>query len=278
MKILITGATGFLGRALVDYYYQNNNEKWIRSNLVLLGHSEKRADFLRRKYNVEVLVGDVNNKSFLEKIFINNKVEKVIHSSAVKYVSVSNENPTYTIETNVFGSYNILTLCQKYGVSNLVGISTDKAINPTTIYGMTKKLMEEMYLEHGFTIVSGVNFFGSSGSVLDVWFEQFKTKKALTLTEKSCIRYFVEIEDVASIVVSSFGKNEIVAPEKVLRVKIGDLLEIFMESFDYSEYIETGLLPGEKIEEELSLGTNIVDAKSEDLRKMISKWKLHNYY
>ena len=59
MAILITGATGFLGRALVERYGQDNSEDWIKSNLVLLGHSEKRADFLRRKYNTKVFVGDV---------------------------------------------------------------------------------------------------------------------------------------------------------------------------------------------------------------------------
>ena len=94
-----------------------------------------------------------------------------------KYISISNKNPTTTIETNIIGSYNLIKMAKKYNVKEMVGISTDKALNPMNIYGMTKKIMEELFIEAGFTIVSGVNFFGSSGSVLDIWQDQILQKK-----------------------------------------------------------------------------------------------------
>ena len=79
-------------------------------------------------------------------------------------------------------------LASKYGISDVISISTDKAINPSNIYGMSKRLMEEMSLENGFTVVSGVNFFGSTGSVLDIWFEQVNADKALTITDPVWLR------------------------------------------------------------------------------------------
>lgn len=275
MATLITGATGFLGQAIVDRLLQDSEKHDSASNpkLVLLGHSEKRADVLRRLHGMPVFVGDIQNEFFLEKIFKSNKIDKIIHTAAIKYVTISNYNPISTVETNIIGSYTLVRLARRYDVEMMVGISTDKAINPVNIYGMTKKIMESMFIEAGYTIVSGVNFFGSSGSVLDVWRGQLKQNKPLTLTDRNCIRYFIGINDVVDLVLGSFGKNEIIYPDTVNKINMGDLLDVFMDIYDYHNFKEVGLESGEKLVEDMWQGIKSVEVDKDYLRKLIKRWE-----
>ena len=269
MKYLITGATGHLGTELVSTLISRGISK---ENLILLGNSEKRSDVLRRKYGVKVKVGDISNLQFLESHFRMNDISRVIHCAAIKYVSISNDNPTRTVEVNVLGSYNLYHLASKFGISDVVSISTDKAINPSNIYGMSKRLMEEMSLENGFTVVSGVNFFGSTGSVLDIWFEQVNADKALTITDPKCIRFFVKTKDMVELILNSFGKKGAVHCEKVYQVEMGKLLESFMKVFKYEKKEITGLLDGEKLVEEIPAGVKVLNATNSHLEDMIQTW------
>ena len=269
MKYLITGATGHLGTELVSTLISRGISK---ENLILLGNSEKRSDVLRRKYGVKVKVGDISNLQFLESHFRMNDISRVIHCAAIKYVSISNDNPTRTVEVNVLGSYNLYHLASKFGIGDVISISTDKAINPSNIYGMSKRLMEEMSLENGFTVVSGVNFFGSTGSVLDIWFEQVNADKALTITDPKCIRFFVKTKDMVELILDSFGKKGAVHCEKVYQVEMGKLLESFMKVFKYEKKEVTGLLDGEKLIEEIPAGVKVLNATNSHLEDMIQTW------
>ena len=269
MKYLITGATGHLGTELVSSLISKGISK---ESLLLLGNSEKRSDVLRRKYGVEVKVGDISNLDFLESQFRINDISKIIHCAAIKYVSISNDNPTRTIEVNVLGSYNLYNLAVKYGVGDVISISTDKAISPSNIYGMSKRLMEEMSLEKGFTVVSGVNFFGSTGSVLDIWFEQFNSDKALTITDPKCIRFFVKTKDMVDLILDSFGKEGVVYCDKVYRVEMGKLLSSFIKIFNHEKKRVTGLLNGEKLVEEIPAGVKVLNANNSHLEDMIQTW------
>ena len=131
----------------------------------------------------------------------------------------------------------------------------------------------EIFLEAGYTIVSGVNFFGSTGSVLDVWYHQLKEGKKLTVTDKRCVRYFVDINDVVNLIFSSFGKNQIVFCKSVYKVELGDLLSVFTEVMDYHNYEELGLLKGEKLEEEIPEEITIIDSDKKTIKRLIQKWR-----
>ncbi len=272
MKLLLTGATGFLGNSILQRINSEPDNKW-KDNLVLLGHSEKRADEVRREYNLPVYIGDIKDNYFLDRIFAENDISTIIHTAAIKYVSVSNDNPISTLETNVVGSYNLVKRAKDYGIKEFVGVSTDKAIMPTNVYGNSKRLMEKLFVGNGYTVVSGVNFFGSSGSVLDVWHKQMIQKKPLTLTDKSCIRYFVEVDDMVDLIFESIGKEGIFYPSEVFEIKLESLLRIFMNIFGYIDYEITGLLPGEKLIEDKSDSSNIIKKDNVFLENIIKRWR-----
>ena len=132
--------------------------------------------------------------------------------------------------------------------------------------------MEEMSLENGFTVVSGVNFFGSTGSVLDIWFEQVNADKALTITDPECIRFFVKTKDMVELILDSFGKKGAVHCDKVYQVEMGKLLESFMKVFKYEKEEVTGLLDGEKLVEEIPAGVKVLNATNSHLEDMIQTW------
>ena len=273
MKLLLTGATGFLGNSILRRIHtEPYNSKWL-DKLVLLGHSEKRADEVRREYNLPVYIGDIKDTYFLDRIFAENKISTIIHTAAIKYVSVSNDNPISTLETNVVGSYNLIKKAKQYEIKNLVGVSTDKAIMPTNVYGNSKRLMEKLFIGTGFTVVSGVNFFGSSGSVLDVWHKQMIQKKPLTLTDKSCIRYFVEVDDMVDLIFESLGRKGIYYPKEVFEIRLESLLRKFMDIFDYPHYKITGLLHGEKLIEDKSDSSNVIKKDDAFLENIIKRWR-----
>ena len=272
MKTLITGASGYFGRALVHRLTNGDCPAgWDPNELVLLGHSEQKADELMRSHMLPVYIGDISRRSFLEKIFQENRIGRVVHAAAIKYISISNVNPIPTIETNIIGSYHLLQLCKAAGVKEVVGISTDKAINPINVYGTTKKTMEYMFLDAGYTICRGVNFFASSGSVLQIWYNQFQKGAPLTVTDKRCVRYFIGVDDIVDLVIRSMGRNEVINPPEVWEVQLGALLDAFMAHYEYDKCKELGLTEGEKLIEEIDTTSKIVPVDAETLRELVSR-------
>ncbi|MAE59870.1 MAG: hypothetical protein CMJ49_00785 [Planctomycetaceae bacterium] len=272
MKTLITGASGYFGRALVHRLTNGNAPAgWDPDELILLGHSEQKADELMRSHIMSVYIGDIGQRSFLEKIFQENRIGRVVHAAAIKYISISNVNPIPTIETNIIGSYNLLQLCKAAGVKEVVGISTDKAINPINVYGLTKKTMEYMFLDSGYTICRGVNFFASSGSVLQIWYNQFQKGAPLTVTDKRCVRYFIGVDDMVDLVIQSMGRNEVINPPEVWEVELGALLEAFMSHYKYDKCKVLGLTDGEKLVEEIDVTSKIVPVDVDTLRELVSR-------
>ena len=172
MNILITGGTGFLGRHIIERCLSKGH------TVVSLSHSEIREKEAQLKYpDVSFYSVDIShNKAVLDRIVKNHDIDYIIHAAAMKYIGICEDNPTRTVEVNVDGSRNIIDVAVDNGVKNVIAVSTDKAINPTSVYGSSKLLMEKMMLENNFSVIQGVNFFFSTGSVLDLW-EGFRRKE-----------------------------------------------------------------------------------------------------
>ena len=193
-NVLITGGSGFLGREIIRQFSHINS-----GNIVAISQSEKRICDINQIYsNVNFYCLDLaNGKNNLEHIIKKHEIDYIIHCAAMKHVSICEKNTYRAIEVNVNGSKNIVDLFQENKLKNLLGISTDKASNPTCVYGTTKFLMEKMFIEKGGSIYRGVNFLFSDGSVLDIWKNQMKKGLPLSINVRNTTRFFIDVESVS---------------------------------------------------------------------------------
>lgn len=198
--VAVTGGTGSFGQAVIKELLKTK-VRVIR----LISRNEYLQVQMRRVFGNDRLhykIGDIREKDTLERIFTN--ADFVIHAAALKHVMTGETNPQEVVKTNVLGSTNVLEVAAKCHVARVLGISSDKAVNPVSLYGMTKGVMEKMFIEANrwawpataFSIMRSGNFFNSSGNVFEVWEEQSKTGE-IYLTDEGMYRYFIETEKAA---------------------------------------------------------------------------------
>ena len=187
MSILITGSSGFLGRQIM----KSINRK-LYKNIICIIHSEKRYkenDFLFE--NCKVYKGDISDKDFISNIFSENKIDYVIHAAAMKYIDTCEKYQNDCINTNIKGTLNICYQAKKHNVKNVLTVSTDKANNPSCLYGISKLASERITISHGFSVYQGINFWNSDGSFLQKWKSALKQEKPVILYNKKHIRFFL---------------------------------------------------------------------------------------
>jgi FlaA1/EpsC-like NDP-sugar epimerase len=180
-------------------------------------------------------------------------VDTVIHCAALKSIQAGQYNPFEFVETNVIGSQNLIDCCMNNKVSSIVGVSTDKAFNPTSVYGATKLLMENLFLTANnykgdkkitFSVVRLGNLFNSKGSVV----EKFKKQNMLIVSDLKCTRFNISLRDAAKMIIAiALLPHPKVYIPNMKAYCLEDLVAIFNKPFTL-----VGLLPGEKLHEELS--------------------------
>ena len=172
-----------------------------------------------------------------------------------KYIEKNEESPLEAVDVNVTGSANIAKLCQELDIP-VLGISTDKAENPSSLYGYTKLLMEQMFLVMGYASYRGVNFFASDGSVIPIWYAQALSSEPLTVRNLECVRYFTPVEQVIEEIIELLEtddlKPSVYLPEYAHSLTLHDLLDAFMSFYDYREFVVGKTLSYEKIHEDIS--------------------------
>ncbi len=268
--ILVTGVTGFLGTALVSALVKNNYK------VIGVGHSESNIKKFELLFGEDVPVHLVDISS--DFVGIKNLIRKfsvdyIIHSAALKHVNICEKNPTRAVDVNVIGSKNIIRAAIECDVKNVIGISTDKAINPLCVYGVTKKMMEEMFLEHNFGIFQGVNFFFSTGSVLDIW-DRLRLEDKPIMFNTTSVRYFCLIEDVCNKIIDLIDYEERFTIDKCYEISIHDLQRAFSTYHNYWNTKEHKPLHVEKDEEDLPLKEiKIIKPKIDQIVKL-----LHEHY
>jgi FlaA1/EpsC-like NDP-sugar epimerase len=199
-------------------------------------------------------------------------VDIVIHAAAHKHVPLCEQNPLEAITNNVGGTIELAHAASRAGVSQFVMVSTDKAVKPSSVMGATKRACE-LFIQFlatrtsmKCTIVRFGNVLNSSGSVLPLWREQIKAGKPITLTDKRCTRYFMSIQDAVELTLGAASLPrgglfvlDMGKPRSMHELAQETLAEnrLYFRGapliFD-NEIVETGLRPGEKLEEELSYG------------------------
>lgn len=263
--VMITGGGGSIGSELCRQVAKMSPEKLIILDVYENGaydiQQELRIQY-QKKLNMVVEIVSVTNKVGLEKVFTEHRPQIVIHAAAHKHVPLMERNCIEAVENNVFGTLNVVELCEKHSAERFMMVSTDKAVNPTNVMGATKRMCEmivQSYSTFGRVKYSATRFgnvLGSAGSVIPLFKKQIASGGPITITDKRIIRYFMTIPEASQLVLQSgaMAKNgELFVLDMGEPVKILDLAEnmIKLSGVDGIEIVETGLRPGEKLYEEL---------------------------
>ena len=284
--ILVTGAGGSIGSEMCRQLCL------FGPKLLLLVEQVENPLFyiereLRDKFpqlNIKAIICNITDKVRVEEIFAKYKPQVIIHAAAHKHVPLMELNPGEAIKNNIIGTQTVADAADKYGALNFVMISTDKAVNPTSLMGSSKRIAE-MYIQnlntksktHFITVRFG-NVLGSNGSVVPIFKEQIARGGPVTVTHPEMKRYFMTIPEASQLVLqaATMGQGgEIFVLDMGEPVKIVDLAKelITLSGFKPGEDIKiefTGLRPGEKLFEELSIkGEDMVQTK----HPKIAVWK-----
>jgi FlaA1/EpsC-like NDP-sugar epimerase len=266
-RVLVSGAGGSIGSEICRQVAQFGPEK-----LILLDQAETPLYEIEKELSARFpalrilpLMADVRDRDKIMLVFEEFAPEVVFHAAAYKHVPMMEYNPAQAVLNNVFGSRNIADAAHRFKVSNMVMISTDKAVNPTNVMGATKRVAE-IYIQAlsrtsrtRFTTVRFGNVLGSNGSVIPLFKKQIAKGGPVTVTDKRIIRYFMTIPEATQLVLQagSMGSgSEILVLDMGDPVRIVDLAEELIRLSGLTPYedidiVVTGLRPGEKLYEEL---------------------------
>lgn len=268
-RVMVTGAGGSIGSELIRQIC-----RYGPASLILFGHGENSIYALERELDrdwpevpYESVIGQIQNGSRLEFIFRTLQPDVVFHAAAHKHVPLMELNPEEAIFNNVIGSRNLVNLAREHGVTHFVNISTDKAVNPTSVMGASKRMVEFLVQdaaraadpEQVFVSVRFGNVLGSRGSVIPVFKSQIQAGGPVTVTHPDVVRYFMTIPEATQLVLqaASQGRNgEAYILDMGEPVRIVDLARelIRLSGFEPDTEIPirfTGLRAGEKLFEEL---------------------------
>jgi len=274
-RVLVTGGGGSIGKELGRQICRFTPEK-----LTLLDHSEYGLFHLNLELKekwpgleIELVVADIRDREKIDKIFRKLKPEVVFHAAAYKHVPMMEYHPDEAISSNIIGTKNVGELADKYGVERMVMISTDKAINPTSVMGASKRVAEMVAKNLGsrnigvkesenqtkFVAVRFGNVLESNGNVVHIFKRQIAEGGPVTITDKRMKRYFMTLPEASQLVLQAgaLGKGgEVFVLDMGEPVKVLDVAKdlIFLSGLVPDEDIEikmVGLRPGEKLFEEL---------------------------
>jgi len=277
-NILLTGAGGCIGSALAQRLAKSDAQR-----LILLDHSEHELyeiDLALGAFDGRVLhtaiVGDVCDAALLAEVFEEHRPTTIYHAAAFKHVPLMEKNPLVAIRNNVFGALALARAAHKYKTALLVMVSTDKAVNPHSVMGVSKRIAELILLRLNSastrmkTVRLG-NVLGSRGSVVPLFRKQIERGGPVTVTHPDVRRYFVSLSEAVDIIcaVGDQQNGGIFVAQTDRPVKIADLARqlIHDAGFDPANEIPiafTELFPGEKLEEEMLFANETAEPSGDD--------------
>jgi UDP-N-acetylglucosamine 4,6-dehydratase len=302
-SILVTGASGSIGSEIVKYLLKTNC-KVVRAlsndenGLYKLGNEisrqlESNFDYEMKKNKIRFLIGDV--RDFKRNLEATKEIDIVIHAAAMKHVPICEYNPKETYKTNVQGTSKLVKASIKNNVKKFLFISTDKAVDPSSIMGKTKFLGEKLVLSSNkkdlktkFSVIRFGNIIGSRGSVLPYFVSQIKNGRNITITDKNITRFFISIKNATMEIFKSIEimrGNELFVIKNMRALKILDLAIALKRIFKSKNKVKTiGLRPGEKLHESLFTQSELkrITEKKNLLiitkKKTKNKKKLNNFF
>ncbi|MDN3019265.1 nucleoside-diphosphate sugar epimerase/dehydratase [Paenibacillus sp. BSR1-1] len=266
--VLVTGAGGSIGSEICRQLSQFNPKK-----LILLGHGENSIYSIEMELkerfkgsSIEFIpeIADIQDLGKIESIMRKHLPDVVYHAAAHKHVPLMENNPDEAVKNNVIGTMNVANAAGWLGVKTFVMVSTDKAVNPTSVMGSTKRLAEmivqsmDTVSQTKFVAVRFGNVLGSRGSVIPLFERQIKQGGPVTVTHPDMVRYFMTIPEASRLVIQAGGLakgGEIFVLDMGDPVKIVDLaknlIQLSGNSLEEIGIQFTGIRPGEKLFEEL---------------------------
>jgi len=264
---MVTGAGGSIGSELCRQIIKYNP-----SHLMLCDRYENstfeidlslRAE--ERETTISTIMGDIQDTVFLEQLFLKHAPQIIFHAAAYKHVPLMESNSVEAVKNNIFGTKNLIDTASLHCAESFILISTDKAVNPSSIMGATKRVAEFLTIKKNskcrtkFSAVRFGNVLGTNGSVIPIFKEQLKNGGPLTVTHPDIKRFFMLIPEAVQLVLiaaASGNGGELFVLDMGEQIRIVDLAENFIRLSGFIPHKEikitfTGLRPGEKMYEEL---------------------------
>ncbi|MDM8147813.1 polysaccharide biosynthesis protein [Priestia megaterium] len=257
--LLITGGTGSFGNAVMDRFL-DTDLKEIR----IFSRDEKKQDDMRKLYKNDKLkfyLGDVRDLASVKNAM--HGVDYIFHAAALKQVPSCEFFPIEAVKTNIIGTDNVLTAAIEYGVEKVICLSTDKAAYPINAMGISKAMMEKVFVAKSKTVpadrtlICGTrygNVMASRGSVIPLFIEQIKSGQPITVTDPNMTRFLMSLEEAVELVVFAFHNANAgdIMVQKAPASTIGDLAQALKELFNVDNKIKViGTRHGEKLYETL---------------------------
>ncbi|MBP3908826.1 MAG: polysaccharide biosynthesis protein [Turicibacter sp.] len=257
--LLITGGTGSFGNTVVKSFI-DKGLKEIR----ILSRDEKKQDDMRKKYNnpkLKFYVGDVRDEKRVKEVMTG--VDYVFHAAALKQVPSCEFYPLEAVKTNIIGTDNVLNAAIECNVKKVICLSTDKAVYPINAMGMSKAMMEKIFvsrarlLNENQTVLCGTrygNVMASRGSVIPLFVEQIKASQPITITDPKMTRFLMSLDEAVKLVLFAFeyGNNGDLFVQKAPACTVEVLAQALQELFGVENEVKViGTRHGEKLYEPL---------------------------
>lgn len=295
--VLVTGGGGSIGSELCRQIAKHSP-----ACLVIMDVYENNAYDIQQELqhlygdslNLKVEIGSIRDEARINSIFAMYKPNIVFHTAAHKHVPLMEFCPEEAVKNNIFGTYYLVKAADEYKADKFVLISTDKAVNPASVMGASKRFCEMIILSMrdisstDFVAVRFGNVLGSNGSVIPLFIKQIMQGGPVTITDKRIVRYFMTISEAVQLVLQAGamqGRSEIYVLNMGEPIKIISLAENLIRLSGYRPYIdipiiETGLRPGEKLYEELFIHSKELIATANhkiyiEHREVISQEEIH---
>ena len=255
--LLITGGTGSFGNAVLNKFIDSNINE-IR----IFSRDEKKQDDMRRKFQndkIKYFIGDVRDENSIDQAM--KGVDFVFHAAALKQVPSCEFYPMEAVKTNIIGTENMLNSAIKNNVEKVICLSTDKAVYPINAMGVSKSLMEKVFVAKS-RVSSKIKIIGtrygnvmaSRGSVIPLFYNQIKDNKPITITDPKMTRFMMSLDNAVELVLHAFqnGNTGDIFVQKAPSTTIGELAETMKTIYNSNTKIKNiGIRHGEKIHETL---------------------------
>jgi FlaA1/EpsC-like NDP-sugar epimerase len=267
-RVMVTGAGGSIGSEIVRQVLQNNPKE-----IVLLGHGEQSLYLLIESFRklplraaLHPVVADVADERAMREVFSRWRPQVIFHAAAHKHVPLMEDNPREALRVNGWGTFVVASLAGEFGAERMVLISTDKAVNPSSVMGASKRVGELLlgetlvrFPETAYMAVRFGNVLGSRGSVIPKFEEQIAGGGPVTVTDPAMRRYFMLIPEAVSLVIQAgaIGQGgELFVLDMGDPIAIDEMAKILIHLHGYEpgkdiSIVYTGIRPGEKLFEEL---------------------------